>query len=122
MIIGNIEEGLYPRIQTTIITPSGNSTQKVLVDSGFDGDIAMHYNDADRFQLELAAPVDVQYASGDEREELYCHGKILWFGEIREVEVILSNDEERSIGTLLLDGCIVTMNFIQNLVTIDKPQ
>jgi len=121
MITGNIEEGLYPRIQTTIIAPSGNSAEKVLVDTGFDGEVAMHYDDADRFQLELVAPVDVQYASGDEQEELYCYGKILWFGETRKVEILLSSDNERSIGTLLLDGCIMTMNFIQNTVTIDKP-
>ena len=39
----------------------------------------------------------------------------------KEVRIILSNDEEPSIGTRLLKGCVMNMSFIDNTLTIDKP-
>ncbi|MFQ5629805.1 MAG: hypothetical protein ACE5I1_13655 [bacterium] len=121
MITGNIEDELHPRIQVTVVGPSGNSVQKMLVDTGFDGDVAMHYDDADRFQLELIDYLTIEYASGDSIEEIYCCGTILWFGEKRQVQIILSNDEEPAIGTLLLQSCVMNMNFIEHTLTIEKP-
>jgi predicted aspartyl protease len=78
MMTGKIEGGIYPRVLINAVTSSGNIVEKMLVDTGFDGDI-------------------------------------------REVEVILSNDEEPAIGTRLLKGCVMTMNFIEDTLTIDKP-
>ncbi len=63
----------------------------------------------------------IEYASGDKIEELYCRGKVLWFSKVMEGEFILSNDEEPALGTRLLNGCVMTMNFIDNVLTIDKP-
>jgi hypothetical protein len=51
MITGNIENKLYPRIMVIIVTPTENFSKKMLVDTGFDYDVAMHYKDADRFDL-----------------------------------------------------------------------
>ncbi len=121
MMTGNIEEGVYPRLLVAVVTPSENIVAKMLVDTGFDGDVAMHYDDADRFQLELVDYMLIEYASGERLEEIYCRGKVLWFGEIMEGEFILSNDEEPAIGTRLLQGCVMNMNFIDNTLTIDKP-
>ncbi len=122
MITGSIEEGVYPRILVSVVTPTENMVEKMLVDTGFDGDVAVHYNDADRLQLEIVDSLVIEYASGDRIEELYCRGKILWFGKALESEFILSNDEEPAIGTRLLNGCIMNMNFIDNRLAIDKPQ
>jgi hypothetical protein len=47
-------------------------------------------------------------------------GKIDWFGEVKEVRIILSNDEEPAIGTPLLKGGGMNMNFIDDTLTIDK--
>jgi len=122
MITGAIESGLYPRIPVDIVASAGNFKMKMLVDTGFDSDLAMHYDDADRLGLELKGYVEVEYASGEKEEEIYCRGKIDWFGTIKDVRIILSNDEESALGTRLLKGCVMTMNFIANTLTIDKPQ
>jgi predicted aspartyl protease len=119
---GNIENGVYPRIQTTVVASTGNVVEKMLVDTGFDGEIALNYDAADRFEIELEDFLKIEYASGERVDEIYGYGKILWFGEIREVAVIFSNDEEPAIGTRLLHGCVMTMNFIDDMLTIDKPQ
>jgi len=121
MITGKIEHALYPRIMVTVVATSGNFPVKMLIDTGFDYGLAMHYNDADRFGLELEKYGEVEYASGETIEEIYCRGKILWFGKVKTVQIILSNDEEPAIGTRLLKGCVMNMDFIQNTVTIDEP-
>lgn len=54
-------------------------------------------------------------------QELMAQGKIIWFGNEREVRVILSDDEEPAIGTRLLKGCVMTIDFIQDALTIEKP-
>lgn len=121
MMTGKIEEGIYPRVLIAAVTSAGNIFEKMLVDTGFDGEVAIHYNNADRFELELQDYLNIEYASGDSVDEIYGYAKILWHGEIREVEIILSGDEEPSIGTRLLNGCVMTMNFIDNTLAIDKP-
>jgi predicted aspartyl protease len=121
MMTGKIEEGVYPRVLIPAVTSTGNIFEKMLVDTGFDGEVTIHYNDADRFDLELEDCLKIEYASGDSIDEIYGYGKILWFGEIREVEVILSNDEEPALGTRLLKSCVMNMNFIDDTLTIDKP-
>jgi hypothetical protein len=63
--------------------------EKMLIDTGFDYDVAMHYDDVDRFELELIDYIEVEYASGEKDEEIYCRGKIAWFGEVKEVRIIL---------------------------------
>ncbi|MFQ5632892.1 MAG: hypothetical protein ACE5I1_29335 [bacterium] len=121
MITGNIEDRVYPRVLITVITPVGNIVKKMLVDTGFDGDVAMHYDDADRYVLNLEDSIEIEYASGEVIEELYCRGEIFWLGEAKKVKIILSNDEEPAIGTRLLNGCVMTMDFIENTLSIEKP-
>lgn len=121
MMTGNIEDGIYPRTLLTIVASTGNIVEKMLVDTGFDGDVAIHYHDADRFEIELEDYLKIEYASGEAIDEIYGYGKIRWFGETREVAIILSNDEEPAIGTRLLKGCVMTMNFIEDKLTIGKP-
>jgi predicted aspartyl protease len=121
MITGKIDNGLYPRILVTIVAPAGNGVERMLIDTGFDFDLAMHYDHADRFGLEPVDYIEVEYASGESDEEIFCRGKIDWFGEVKEVQIILSNDEEPAIGTRLLKGCVMNMNFIDDTLTIDRP-
>jgi len=121
MITGNIENGLYSRIHVAVVTPAGSIVEKFLIDTGFDYGIAMHYDEVDKFNLEIMDFVEVEYASGEVIEEIYCHGKVIWFGETKDVRTILSNDEEPALGTRLFSGCVVNMDFIQNQLTIDKP-
>jgi predicted aspartyl protease len=121
MITGTIEQSLYPHIVLSIFDQGRLANLEFLVDSGFDDEVALSYNQADLFKLEIQDYVKVTYASGEWENELIAQGKIVWFGKEREVRVILSDDEEPAIGTKLLKGCVMTMDFIQDALTIDKP-
>lgn len=118
MISGEIEYGLYPRINLNIISDAKIRDVKALVDSGFDGDLGLHYNYADLLHLEIEDFILVEYANGRIEEEISCTGYINWFGDRKKVQIALSDDEEPTIGTRLLKGFVVTMDFIKNLITI----
>jgi predicted aspartyl protease len=121
MITGTIEQSLYPHIVLPIFDQGRLANLEFLVDSGFDDEVALSYHQADLFKLEIQDYVKVTYASGEWENELIARGKIVWFGNEREVGVILSDDEEPAIGTKLLKGSVVTMDFIQDALTIVKP-
>ncbi len=121
MINGNIELSRYPRVYLDLIVHDQKESLKFLIDTGFDSELALSYNHADLYELELLQSVRVTYADGESNEELMAVGKVVWFGIEREVRVVLSNDEEPAIGTRLLKGCMMTMNFIEDTLTIDKP-
>jgi predicted aspartyl protease len=121
MINGNIEFSRYPRIHLDLIVHGQKESLKFLIDTGFDSELALSYNQADLYELELLQSVRVTYADGESNEELIAVGKIGWFGQEREVRIVLSNDEEPAIGTRLFKGCVMTMNFIDDKLMIDKP-
>jgi clan AA aspartic protease len=121
MIQGAIEDGLYPRLAITLHSQSGSQSIKALLDSGFDGQLALPYIAADHLQLEVVRLAEVTYANGQKNEEIVCQGEILWHNELRSIEIALSDDEEPAIGTALLDGCVVTMDFKGNTLSITEP-
>lgn len=60
--------------------------------------------------------------SGLIEDSLHPHiFQVKWHDLWQDIDVVLSDDEESAIGTRLLQGCIMTMDFIQNTLTIDKP-
>jgi predicted aspartyl protease len=121
VIIGTIEYGLHPRILLGIAGGKGTETLPMLVDTGFDLDVALHFDFADRLGLEIYDVALIEYANGRSEEELLCRGQVKWHDHWQEVDIVLTNDEEPAIGTHLLQGCVMTMDFIRNMLTIDKP-
>lgn len=121
MMTGTIEKGIHPRLMVTLATEKEQVNLKALVDSGFDGQVALHYDAADRYQLEVVRLTEVTYANGQKVEEIVCRGKVLWHNEVRRVQIVLSDDEEPAIGTRLLKGSIMTMNFVDNILAIALP-
>ena len=120
MIEGTIENGLYPRINIALISGNDTHNLKALVDSGFDSDLGLNYKYADLFHLEIEDFILVEYANGKLEEEISCIGYIYWFNKKKKIQIILSDDEEPTIGTRLLQSSVVTMDFIKNLLTIIK--
>ena len=118
---GAIEKGIHPRMVIALATDKERVNLKALVDSGFDGQVALHYDAADRYKLEIVRLTEVTYANGQKEEEIVCHGKVFWHDEVRRVQIILSDDEEPAIGTRLLKGSIMTMNFVHNTLAIALP-
>jgi len=60
----------------------------------------------------------IDYADGARLHEPACPARVLWHGKWKNLEVILSNDEEPAIGTGLLQGSVVTTDFVKNKLAI----
>ena len=121
MIVGTIEHGLHPRILLDVRGGTDRITLPVLVDTGFDVDIGLNFDFADRLGLEIYDFALFEYANGQSSEDLLCRGQIHWHGQWQEVDIVLTADEEPALGTRLLHGCMMNMDFIQNTLSINKP-
>lgn len=121
MITGTIEDNLHPRVQLDISGAKSTENISLLVDTGFDVDVGLHFDFADRLGLEVYDFALFEYANGQSSEDLLCRGRINWHGHWQEIDIVLTDDEEAALGTSLLKGCLMTMDFIHNTLTIDKP-
>ncbi len=119
MIKGKIKDGLYPKIWLEV---DGNSTSKkfhALVDTGFDFDIALQHSEAQKLGLKITDFRGVDYADGEQRSEPVCPARLLWYGKWKKIKVVLSHDEEPAIGTHLMQGSSVTLNFVKKTLNIE---
>jgi hypothetical protein len=81
MITGMIEDGLYPRVQLEIAGAKNSENILLLVDTGFDVDVGLHFKFADRLGLEIYDFALFEYANGQSSEDLLCRGRINWYGQ-----------------------------------------
>ena len=121
MIHGNIENGRDPKIEIPMRVGNESIPLTVLVDSGFSGELALHFDRFDQFQLEFIRPIRVQYGDGSIVDELLCLGQIEWNGVVRTVQIVLSGDEEPAIGMGLLWGTRVLLDCVDDTVTVAFP-
>ncbi|MGH7600719.1 MAG: hypothetical protein ACREOI_30555 [bacterium] len=120
MIKGKIKDGLYPKIRVEVDNNSTSKKFHALVDTGFDFDIALHHSEAPKLGLGITDFRRVDYADGEQRSEPVCPARVLWHGKWKTVKVVLSNDEEPAIGTHLLQGSSVMLNFVKNTLNIEN--
>ena len=121
MVKGKIENGLHPKIRVEVVGKNASKKFLALVDTGFDLEVALYRDEASKIGLKPRNFVWIDYADGERLREPACPARILWHGKWKDVEVILSNDEEPAIGTGLLQGSVVTMDFVKNKLTIAEP-
>jgi predicted aspartyl protease len=121
MIKGKIENGLHPKVRVEVAGKSASPKFTALVDTGFDLEIALHHQEAEKMGLEIDSHIWIDYADGERVYEPACAARVLWHGKWRQVDVVLSNDEEPAIGTGLLQGSIATLDFVKNKLTIEEP-
>ncbi|MGH7597801.1 MAG: hypothetical protein ACREOI_15735 [bacterium] len=121
MIRGKIEGGLHPKISVEVKGKIAPQKFPALVDTGFDLYIALHHQEVAKLGLEIDHYTWIRYANGERVKEPVCLARVLWHGRWKDIEVILSNDEEPAIGTGLLQGSVVTMDFVKNGLAIKEP-
>ncbi len=122
MIEGIIEFGLHPRLLLEIAGEKEIVHLPMLVDTGFNLDVALHFDFADRLDLEIYGTSMFEYANGQMQDELICKARVRWHGEWKDVDVVLTASNEPAIGTRLFSGCLLNMDFIKNIFSIEKPR
>ena len=90
----------------------------VLVDTGFSGELCLPLLLIKRLALEQYWREPFMLADGRIVHADVYKGQIEWFGQIRAVEVLALENPTGLIGTQLLRGCQLTVQFRRRKVTI----
>jgi clan AA aspartic protease len=84
---------------------------KAIVDTGFDGEVCVPLDLGVTLGLELIAVAVVELADGSQKENLIFAGKVKFLKKTQDVEISLTNGEQALIGTELLAGCRLSVDF-----------
>ena len=83
-------------------------TLRCILDTGFDGDIALPLGNIERLGLVPADIIDVVLADSTLALMMQYSARVLWHHQLIEVEV-LETDHESVVGTALLENSTLTI-------------
>jgi clan AA aspartic protease len=121
MIKGKISDVGSPIIKTKIIGSRARIVVDGIMDTGFDGYLCLPITTAVSLGLELIDLRRAELADGTilEDEPVFI-GKMVWDGDIIDVDVVLTKSADTLLGTALLSGMEVKLNYSTNEVVIEK--
>ncbi len=121
MIRGEISASGSPIIKTKIIGSRAEIVTDGILDTGFTGHLCLPITTAVSLGLELTAIEKVELADGTILEdEPVFSGRMEWNGGIIDVDIVLTKSADTLLGTALLRGMYVTLNYSTNEVVIKK--
>lgn len=93
---------------------------ELVVDTGFNGSISLPRSLMSEFGLKKISEEEI-YGIGSHTEILdVALTKIIWFGEETEIEVLINDGDDRLLGSELLDGKILEINYQTNEVSVTE--
>jgi clan AA aspartic protease len=121
MIKGKISDVGSPIIKTKIIGSRAKIVVDGILDTGFDGYLCLPITTAVSLGLELIDLRRAELADGTilEDEPVFI-GKMVWDGDIIDVDVVLTKSADTLLGTALLCAMEVKLNYSTNEVVIEK--
>jgi clan AA aspartic protease len=114
------ESGKVNRFREAVIEvkfPGGASIECV-VDTGFDGGLMLPRTLAEGLQIQLVGELVFDMVGGARMSAPVGLVKIEWLNEQREIEAILGKGNDVLIGTELLAGTTLTIDYTARVVTI----
>ena len=91
-----------------------------VVDTGFDGGLMLPRTLADRLQIPLIGRLTLEMVNGSKMIASVRLADIEWLEETREIEVIFSDGNDALVGTELLTGTTLTIDYATRVVKILK--
>ena len=121
MIKGKISDNGSPIIKMKIIGNRVEIDVDGILDTGFDGCLCLPITTAVSLGLELIDLRRSELADGTilENEPVFM-GKIEWNGSIIDVDIVLTKSTDTLLGTALLRGMEVRLNYSTREVVIEK--
>jgi len=123
MIKGEISDSGSPIIKTKIIGSRVEIVTDGILDTGFTGHLCLPITTAVSLGLELIGLEKVELADGTILEdEPVFSGRMEWNGGIIDVDIVLIKSADTLLGTALLRGMDVRLNYSTNEIVIEKGQ
>jgi len=100
------------------VSLAGGETVECVIDTGFSGHLVLPRAIAARLRLpiigrEVFEMVGEHFLTAD-----LAQADVTWFGRARTVEVVVSEGEDMLLGTSLLDGTKLIVDYISCTVTV----
>ena len=86
-------------------------TVAAILDTGFNGELSLPIGVAMQLGLELRDIITVELANGSFSDELVFAGSIIDEGQEREISITLTRSQDALLGTELLRGRCVVLDF-----------
>ena len=102
MILGHVRDR-FPRISLSLPSRNGPLLVEFIVDTGFDGDLALPQSLINRLKAIVSDAHDVRLADGSQQERTYYEIELEWQEESRLTEVLVL-DFHPLLGVGLLEG------------------
>jgi clan AA aspartic protease len=91
-----------------------------IVDTGFDGGLMLPRTFAEQLQIQLVGELVFEMVGGTRMLAPVGLATIEWLNEEREIEVIIGEGNDVLVGTELLAGTILNIDYVAMVVTILK--
>jgi predicted aspartyl protease len=108
-----------PYVEVTVFGNRSQAVTVTLLDTGFNSDLCLPIEVGVILGLELRNVVEMELADGTLNLEPVYTGQVDWNGELRIVDVTLTFSDEALIGTGLLEGKSVNLDFHTGEVIIE---
>lgn len=118
MIRGYFDDVGQPRIAVSIFGNRGELTIDAVIDTGFDGSLCLPLSLAIPLGLELHGRINYELADGTIKRELTFEATIRLGEAMNQVEISLTESEDALLGSELLDGYVLEIDYSNRTVEI----
>jgi clan AA aspartic protease len=95
-----------------------NTVVECVIDTGFTGALVLPQSLLESLHIEASEQIDFRTVGGVWMTANITTIECQWLGEIRIIDVIVSESDDSLIGTELLDGARLTIDYLNNSVII----
>jgi clan AA aspartic protease len=100
---------------------AAGETIECLLDTGFTGELVLPRTLVERLQLAITGVQECIVAGGGVLPAFTTLVEMNWLGVQRMARVIISEGDDLLLGTVLLEGTLLTIDYINYTVEIRKP-
>jgi clan AA aspartic protease len=104
------------------VRTAGGETLDCLIDTGFDGALVLPRSDTSRLNLTVLGRVPIIGVGRIRSVADIAELEVEWLGETRAVEVIVSGGDDSLLGTQLLDGSRLVIDYVNYTVTVSNEE
>ena len=98
----------------------GGPSFECVIDTGFDGALILPASVAEQLRLPIVARLVFELVGGARMTADVALGEIEWLGERRSVEVILSESNDALIGTEILEGAKLVIDYADRVINLSR--